>query len=213
MGVHAVIRVRPDGSSSIYSTGTLDNPLRVPNFPVFDVHGNLYVSDSRSWGQSNGLIYKIRPGGAAEVWSTSASGYTNGMALSPDGKHLYVVESTPPRISRLPIQPDGGAGAVELVVELPETVPDGIVFDAQGNLYIACYAPDRIYRFTAGGQLEILFDDWARMSLNAPTNLAFAGRALDRLVVASLGGSSIAWADIGVRGSPLNYPALGPDET
>jgi gluconolactonase len=27
-----------------------------------------------------------------------------------------------------------------------ERVPDGLAFDAAGNLYIACYEPSRIYR-------------------------------------------------------------------
>jgi sugar lactone lactonase YvrE len=94
------------------------------------------------------------------------------------------------------------------VVNLPETVPDGICFDIDGNLYITCYSPDRIYRLTAQGQLEIIFNDWARMSLNAPTNLAFAGPNRDRLVAASLGGYGIVWADIGAIGAVMHYPSL-----
>jgi hypothetical protein len=47
------------------------------------------------------------------------------------------------------------------------------------------------------------------MSLNAPTNLAFSGPDLGRLLVASLGGYNIMSAELGVRGMPLNYPRLG----
>lgn len=208
MGVKAVVKVTAAGETSNYSTGPADEPLTVPNYPVFDPYGNLYVSNSANWGKSNGTIYRIRPGGASEVWDRTTSGYTNGMAFSPDGSHLYVVESNPPLISRLPIRPDGSAGAREIVVELPQTVPDGICFDANGVLYISCYSPDRIYSLKTNGALEILFEDWARMILNAPTNVAFAGDKLDRLVIASLGGYSIVWADIGVSGAPLHYPKL-----
>jgi gluconolactonase len=208
MGVKAVVRVTPDGATSTYSTGTSDEPLTVPNYPVFDAHGNLYVSNSGNWGAQNGCIYRIRPGDAAEIWSRAAAGYTNGMALSPDGRYLYVVESIPALISRITIQPDGTAGEREVVVELPQTVPDGIAFDAQGSLYIACYAPDRIYRLSADGVLETLFDDWSRIRLNAPTNLAFAGPNLGHLVIASLGGYSLSVVDLGVRGQPLHYPSL-----
>jgi len=95
-----------------------------------------------------------------------------------------------------------------VVVELPATVPDGLAFDSQGTLYVACYAPDRIYRVAAGGAAEVLFDDWARMSLNAPTNLAFAGDRLDRLLISSLGGYSLMSVDLGVRGARLHYPRL-----
>ena len=47
------------------------------------------------------------------------------------------------------------------------------------------------------------------MLLNAPTNLAFAGPDLDRLVIASLGGSALSVADAGVRGARLHAPRLG----
>ncbi len=208
MGVHAVVKVTPTGTSSTYSTGPANNPLRIPNYPVFDAAGNLYVSDSRDWGQSNGLIYKIAPGGASQVWSSAAPGYTNGMALSPDDRFLYVVESTPPQISRIAINADGSAGAAEVVVKLPETVPDGIAFDAAGSLYIACYAPDRIYKLSPQGQLEVLFNDWTRITLNAPCNLAFVGPELDRLALSSLGGYSILWADVGAKGQPTHTPKL-----
>ena len=56
MGVHAVIKVTPDGAATPYATGPQDNPLQRPNYPVFDAAGNLYVSDSRNWGQEDGLI-------------------------------------------------------------------------------------------------------------------------------------------------------------
>jgi gluconolactonase len=209
MGVKAVVRVKPDGSSAIYSRGAEEEPLTVPNFPVFDAAGNLYVSNSGQWSGVNGHIQRIDANGKGSVWSRKASGFTNGLALSSDGRFLYVVESTPPLISRIAIAADGSAGAYEVVAELPGTVPDGIAFDSAGTLYVACYAPDRIYRIPQGGKPEILFDDWARMSLNAPTNLAFAGPDLGRLLVASLGGYNIMSAELGVRGMPLNYPRLG----
>jgi gluconolactonase len=176
---------------------------------VFDAAGNLYVSNSGQWSGVNGHIQRIDANGKGSVWSRKASGFTNGLALSSDGRFLYVVESTPPLISRIAIAADGSAGAYEVVAELPGTVPDGIAFDSAGTLYVACYAPDRIYRIPQGGKPEILFDDWARMSLNAPTNLAFAGPDLGRLLVASLGGYNIMSAELGVRGMPLNYPRLG----
>jgi gluconolactonase len=209
MGVKAVVRVKPDGSAATYSKGADAEPLTVPNFPVFDAAGNLYVSNSGNWQGSNGHIQRIDPSGKGSVWSRQAAGFTNGLALSSDGRFLYVVESTPPLISRIEIRADGSAGAYEVVAALPGVVPDGIAFDHDGTLYVACYAPDRIYRIAPGGKPEILFDDWARMSLNAPTNLAFAGPDLDRLLIASLGGYNIMSATLGVRGMPLNYPRLG----
>lgn len=208
MGVHAVMRVTPDGKVSRYATGTADNPMQKPNYPVFDAEGNLYVSDSRNWGQDDGLIYRCRPGGEAEVWSRQSPGYTNGLALSADGCWLYVIESTLPGVSRIAIGKDGKAGEREVAVLTPGAVPDGVALDAAGRLYIACYAPDRIYVAEPGGEPEILLDDWQRMVLNAPTNVAFAGPNLDRLAIAGLGGWAIVWADVDAVGQRLNYPKL-----
>ena len=39
-------RVDPDGTVSIYCDRAGETPLKVANYPVFDVYGNLYVSDS-----------------------------------------------------------------------------------------------------------------------------------------------------------------------
>jgi gluconolactonase len=208
MGVHTVFRVAPDGVAMPYATGPKDNPLQRPNYPVFDAAGNLYVSDSRNWGQDDGLIYKFRPGGEGEVWSSASPAYTNGMALSPDGTCLYVVETNLPGISRIAINKDGSAGERSVVMRLPQTLPDGVAVDVEGKLYVTCYVPDRIYAGVPGGVPEILFDDWTRLVLNAPCNVAFAGPGLSRLAISSLGGWSIAWADVGAAGHPLHYPKL-----
>jgi gluconolactonase len=207
-GLHVVLRVSPAGECTTYATGTEDEPAVQPNYPVFDAAGNLYVSDSRAWGQNNGLIYRFRPGGVGKVWCRTPSDYTNGMALSPDDTYLYVVETHLPGVSRIPIKKDGSAGERELVVVLPKTAPDGVAFDAEGNLYIACYSPDRIYRMAPGGAPEILLDDPVRIALNAPTNIAFAGPDLGRLAISCLGGWAVGWADVGAKGRPLHNPKL-----
>lgn len=206
MGVKAVMRIAPDGGVSEYSRGASSEPLTVPNFLVFDAAGNLYVSNSGGWGAGSGSIQRITPDGRSEVWSRAAAGFTNGLALSPDGRYIYAVESTPPLISRIAIAADGTAGDYEVVVTLPDTVPDGIAFDSTGGLFVACFAPDRIYRLAPDGTLETMFDDWQRMVLNAPTNLAFIGEGREMLAIASLGGYSVMKVDVGVIGSRLHYP-------
>jgi gluconolactonase len=208
LGRKEVVKVTPGGVVSTYSNGTTDQPMRVPNYPVFDADGNLYVSDSGAWGERNGFIWKIRPGGQAQIWSREANGFTNGMCLGPDGRSLYVVESTPPLISKIPFNNDGSAGARSVVVELPRNVPDGVAFDIAGNLYISLYIPNIIYRFGTDGKLTTLYDDWEQLILIQPTNIAFGGSDLKTLFIASLGGRNLSSAPMEIAGLAVKYPKL-----
>lgn len=203
-----VHRIAPDGQISTYANGNGEEKMRVPNYPVFDDHGNLYVSDSGAWGERDGFIWKIAPGGKAAIWDRQANGFTNGMCLSADGHWLYVVESSPPLISRVEIREDGSAGQREVVVELPRQVPDGVAFDAAGNLYISLYNPNIIYCLNAAGELLTLYDDWEQLMLIAPTNIAFGGPDLKTLIVASVCGWAVHAALMPVAGLPLRYPRL-----
>lgn len=203
-----VHRITPDGVVSTYANGNADQKMRVPNYPVFDDHGNLYVSDSGSWGAKDGFIWKIAPGGAAEIWDRQACGFTNGMCLSADGRWLYVVESHPPLISRVEIRSDGSAGKREVLVELPRQVPDGLAFDTAGDLYISLYNPNVVYRLTVAGELVTLYDDWEQLMLVAPTNIAFGGPELRTLIIASICGWSVHTAPMPTPGLPVRYPKL-----
>ncbi len=61
--------ISPKGRVVTYCDGAADEPFVMPNYPVFDKQGNLYVSDSGKWKENNGKIIKIKPGGKGEVWS------------------------------------------------------------------------------------------------------------------------------------------------
>jgi gluconolactonase len=203
-----VVRVSPSGACSTYSAGTTDRPMRLPNYPVFDDDGALYVSDSGDWGERNGLIYRIGPGGQTEIWDERANGFTNGMCLAADHHSLWVVESSPPLISRLEILPDGSAGERTVMVELPRTVPDGVALDAEGNLFISLYNPNIIYRYDPAGGLTVMYDDWEQLKLLAPTNVAFAGPELQTLVIANCLGRNLNVATMDAPGLPLPYPKI-----
>ena len=82
--------------------------------------------------------------------------FPNGLAVSPDGRELWVLESTPGRLVRFAIRPDGTAGEREVIVELPGTVPDGIAFATDGSVVIACYRPDVVLRWRADLGVQVL---------------------------------------------------------
>lgn len=130
------------------------------------------------------------------------------MCLSADGRWLYVVESSPPLISRVAIMANGSSGERQVLVELPRQVPDGVALDMNGDLYISLYNPNIIYRLTANGKLITLYDDWEQLMLVAPTNIAFGGPDMKTLIIASLCGWSVHTAAIAVPGLRLRFPAL-----
>ena len=208
-GRREVSRVDPrTGDVACYSAGAPNAPFRNPNWPVFDDAGNLYVTDSGEWDNDDGHIVVIRPGGKTEVWSRALSRFPNGACLTADGDALLVIESRAPGVSRIPILPDGSAGEPTVVCELPGSVPDGIAIDASGACYVACYRPDRIYRISPTGEIEVFAEDPQGTVLAAPTNAVFVGPQLRTLVVGSLGRWHLAACDLDQPGVALRYPRV-----
>lgn len=200
----AIMRITPSGEVSTYFSGLEGRRLEGPNYPVFDRSGNLYFSESGGFHADNGRLWVVRPGGQGEVLRDDVVAFPNGVALDRDERSLYVVVSTLPGIVRVPL--DGGP--VETVAVLEKKVPDGIAFDSEGGLYVACYAPDMILRIAVNGDVQLVADDWERVVLAAPTNVAFCGPRLDVLVVASLGRWHLAKTKAQIPGQPYNYPQL-----
>jgi sugar lactone lactonase YvrE len=206
-----VVRFDPDALSfESYSRGSPDIPFQTPNAAAFDPEGNLYVTSS-----DNGLIFRVAPSGETFVWSERAPEYPNGCALARDPEDedgerlaLYVAESAASRIVRIPILPGGSPGDPVTVAVLDRMVPDGLAFDLSGDLYVACYRPDRIVRVSQDGAVDIVFDDWGAHTLDAPTNIAFVGSKLERAAVACVGDRFVAIGDLGTFGASLCYPEL-----
>ena len=205
----AVLRIDPtNGEIEPYASRGDGRTMTTPNYLAFDDAGTLYVTDSGSWKADDGLVWRVDPDGQASVWSTGVPRFTNGCCLSAARDALYVVESLGPAVARLPIDASGAAGRAETMLELPGTVPDGLALDRDGNLYVGCYRPDRIYRVAPGGRAEILAEDAEGVVLSAPTNIAFVGADHELLVAANLGRYHLSVADIGVAGLPLCLPEV-----
>jgi gluconolactonase len=195
-----------DGSVCVHDGGEVRRVITglvQPNFPAFGPDGTLYVSASGRWGQDDGELVALAPDGAVRTLTREVPCFTNGLAVTPDGRHLYVVESYDPRLSRIDLE----TGEVELVRRFEGTVPDGLACTADGGLLVSCYRPDRIYHLDAGGNAEIVAEDPQGTILSAPTNVCFVGPELDRVVSANLGRWHLTLLDdLGLRGAPLHRP-------
>jgi gluconolactonase len=204
---HAVLRWTPGGGEPlVWSEGAADAPFQTPNWGAFAPDGSFYVSDSGTWKGRDGNVQVVR-GGRTSVWTAESIDFPNGLAVSPDGRELWVPESTPGRLVAFDIRPDGGAGPRRVLTELTGTVPDGIAFATDGSVVIACYRPDVVYRWRADLGLQVLAEDPEGTVIAAPTNAAFTGPDLATVVVPNIGRwHATRFRVPGLVGVPLFYP-------
>ena len=167
-------------------------PFNAPNDISIDEMGRIYFSDPRYLGhepvdQAIFAVYRIDPDGKIHRIITDA-GKPNGVAVSPDQKSLYVVSNDNGHmgIGRIPLEapahkgrmallaydlhPDGTATFRKVLVDYyPEDGPDGLVCDADGNLYVAVRDLTRpgINVYSPEGE------ELARIPTEVPTNVAF----------------------------------------
>ena len=199
----AIVRINPaSGAHSIFADRAGNKKIRVPNFPVFDRAGTLYVSDSGTWGKADGCVYKFDARGKGSLFASGLQ-FANGLALDAGEENLFVVQSGADNVLRIPIGREQRAGRATVYAKNLYSVPDGLAFDERGTLYVCCYANSRIYAVSASGKSRVVCEDPQAISLNRPTNLAFGGQKLDRLFAANLGAYHICSIDVGARGQPL----------
>ena len=204
----AVMRWTPgsDAAPEPWSVGVPGIPLVTPNWGAFGPNGSYYYTESGTWKGRDGLVLVVRKG-VTSVWTRESVDFPNGLAVSPDGRELWVLESTPGALVAYDILPDGSAGPRREVVGLPGTVPDGIAFTTDGSAVIAFYRPDAVWRWRPDLGLQVLGHDPEGTVLAAPTNVVFAGPGLADLLVPNIGRWHVTRFRVpGLTGTPLFYP-------
>ena len=197
-----IVCVKGSGESSIFATHADSHKLICPNFGLFDSSGNYYVTDSGQWKKNNGCIIRYTPDGHGKIIG-GPFGFANGLALSADEKFLFMVESNTNSVSRFETYEDGSLGPAELYASECGRFPDGLTLDAEGNLYVCCYASDEIWRINPNRQKTLFAHDRWAILLGSPTNMAFGGKDFDELYVANLARTTITRAKTKSRGMPL----------
>jgi gluconolactonase len=203
---HALMKVTQKGAVSMIADSVDGVKMQTPNFSVFDSKGNLYFSDSGQWKTGNGVVWRLSHDGAVKLFAAGPFHFANGIALDAQDDYLYVVESNRDRVVRIEINADGSAGQIEIFAEGLARIPDGLAFDAQGNLYVTTYASNCIYRVSPDRKIELLCKDEENLLLCQPTNCAFGGPNFDQLYVSNLGRDHISVLDLNVKGQPLHHP-------
>ena len=177
--------------------------FNIPNYPCFSKDGHLWVSESGAFRQITGKLFRFDKEGNGVVWQDGPFNFANGLALSAKEDWLYVACTWLPGVERIAINADGSAGVREIYCTLPQSCPDGLAFDAAGNLYVGCYAPNCIYKVTPDKEVSLLIDDWEAHTLSNPTNLAFGGKDFNELYTANLGRWHISKINIDAKGQKL----------
>ena len=126
--------------------------LNAPNDIVVSKSGHAYFTDPAFGNQQDTReldfygIYHISPKGQLSVIAKPA-GRPNGIALSTNGRILYVANSDERNIRAYDVDRDGDASNERQAVSTIDGIPLGIRTDDKGNLYVAAkgiavYSPE-----------------------------------------------------------------------
>jgi gluconolactonase len=171
-------------------------PFMDPNASINDAKGGVYISSSGTFSPtapSEGAVLYLDASGKL---SRLAEGihYANGVALSPDGRVLYVSEHLSRRILTYDVAADGSLSGTRVFLNLDDVAgrdpkrtwevgPDGLAMDHAGNLYIAEYGGGRLIIVDKGAKLvatiafpekyttaPVLIDNETRIFMTAPVS-------------------------------------------
>ncbi len=200
---NTIVRVPASGEWEVFCDSVDGRPLRGPNFPAFGPDGSLYVSGSGDYPGPTGEIYRISPGGEATVYHSGPFYYANGLAIDQEARYLYVAQTATDDVVRVPLD---GSGIPPQQVCPPGALlpmPDGLAFDADGNLYVTSFGASALERIRPNGEIELVARDERGLTMNRVTNCAFGGPDLELLFLANLGGWHISVMTPDTPGRPL----------
>ena len=181
----AILVAEADGSLRTLTTAAAGRPLAGPNDLCFDARGNFYFTDPVGSKAENriGTVVYCTPQGAAHVVAEGLA-FPNGLALTADGRQLYVVNELAHEMLRYDVLPDGSLGAGEHFCPIRQggIGGDGMALDIEGNLYLTNYGLGTVDVISPAGDLLDLLPAGGMQ----PTNVAFGGADMRDLYITEL---------------------------
>jgi sugar lactone lactonase YvrE len=159
-----VWRVGQRGEARSFATELAGRPIPPTNFVLVD-GDRVWITISASTGKhehftaeaNSGQILLVQDGNV----TVAADGlnWTNELRISPDGKHLFVNETFACCTTRYDVAVDGVLTNPVRLTFPGDTFPDGMAFDAEGALWIACVISNRLIRVAPDLTWTVLFED------------------------------------------------------
>ncbi len=162
-----VYRITAAGEVEPYLLEVDGAPLPPSNYVHYDARGRVWVTVStrlmpRAKGyrgdNADGFVVLVDGGGARIV--ADNLGYTNECVVHPDGERLFVNETFCKRLTSFDIAADGSLSNRTTVAEFGAgTFPDGLVFDAEGGVWITSIVSNRVIRVAPDGAQDVILED------------------------------------------------------
>jgi gluconolactonase len=157
--LRAIIAVTPDGKYTVLADHYEGRKFNSPNDVVIGPDGAMYFTDPtldlvKGEQQETPFqgVYRLDEQGEVRLLSKDLT-QPNGLAFSPNGKHLYIDDSEQRNIRVYDVAPDGALSNGRIFGQEPggphEGVPDGIKIDTHGNLFVT--GPKGIWVWDAKG--------------------------------------------------------------
>ncbi|GAA4878963.1 SMP-30/gluconolactonase/LRE family protein [Actinomycetospora straminea] len=176
---------------------------RAPNDLAVGPDGRIWFTDPGLPGDT-GRLCALDPTDHVTTTVLDDLTFPNGLAFGPGGDVLHLADTDHGTVTRHRWV-DDRLVADGRSADLPAGGPDGLALDADGRLYVAAPAADAVFVFAPDGRPDGVIDF---PEPTFPTNLCFAGPALDLLVVTAAKGGRVLVVDRGIR-TPGLAPAAG----
>jgi len=195
-----VTRTLKTGKVEVLAARFEGKRFNAPNDVVVRRDGNVYFTDPAFGAQQDSReldfygVYHITPKGELEAiakWRTRP----NGIALSPNGRTLYVSDSDARNVRAYDLDGKGIASKERIVVDKITGIPGGLRTDEKGNLYRAANRV-YVYALSNNGPAKLLGEIPVA---ETPSNIAFGDADMETLYITAR--TSIYRVRLGVKGS------------
>lgn len=153
-----VLRIRPDRSLELHAS-VRDLVVGGANDMFVDPSGRAYVGSIGREPYTGATSYPstqlviVEPDGQVRAGPDGLC-CPNGIVMSQDGSLLIVSETFTHRLTAFDVRADGSLSGRRVFAELPGRGPDGLCMDADGAVWVACWATGEFVRVRDGGLVE-----------------------------------------------------------